>query len=55
MPIKWEQIKRAWMSKDAFTFVISKVQFIHLPFRIFNAENQVKFIETILKRKGYLK
>ena len=55
MPIKWEQIKRAWMGKDAFTLVISKVQFIHLPFRIFNAENQVKFVETILKRKGYLK
>lgn len=55
MPIKWDQIKRAWKSKDSFTLVISKVQFIHLPFRIFNAENQVKFIETILKRKGYLK
>lgn len=55
MPLKWEQIKRAWMSKDSFTLVISKVQFVHLPFRIFNAENQVKFIETILKRKGYIK
>ena len=55
MPIKWEQIKRAQKSKDSFTLVISKVQFIHLPFKIFNAENQVKFIETILKRKGYIK
>jgi len=55
MPIQWNMIKKAEMTKDAFVLTISKAQFIHLPFRIFNSENEVKFVETILKRKGFLK
>ncbi len=55
MPIKWEQIKRAQKSKNAFILWLSKVQMIYLPFRIFNTENERKFLETILKRKGYIK
>src|SRR5690554_6702723 len=55
MPIKWEMIKLAEIKKDAFVLVMSKAQFIHLPFRIFNSENDRRFIETILKRKGYIK
>jgi hypothetical protein len=54
MPIKWEMIKRVELRKDAFVFTMSKAQFIYLPFKIFNSENDVKFIETILKRKGYI-
>ncbi|GAB4233327.1 MAG: hypothetical protein Tsb0034_06520 [Ekhidna sp.] len=54
MPMKWEQIKRATKGKDAFTFYISKAQLIHLPFKIFNNENEIRFIETVLKRKGYI-
>lgn len=53
MPIKWDMIKRTEMKKDAFVFTMSKAQFIYLPFKIFNSENDVKFVETILKRKGY--
>ncbi|WP_209331035.1 YcxB family protein [Lunatimonas salinarum] len=53
MPIKWDMIKRTEMKKDAFVFTMGKAQFIYLPFKIFNSENDVKFIETILKRKGY--
>ena len=55
MPIKWENVKRASKGKDHFLFVVSKAQLIHLPFKIFNTENEVRFIETILKRKGYIK
>ena len=55
MPIKWENIKRANKGKDYFLFVISKAQLIHLPFKVFNTENEIRFIETILKRKGYIK
>ncbi len=55
MPIKWENVKRATKGKDHFLFIISKAQLIHLPFKIFNTENEVRFIETILKRKGYIK
>ena len=55
MPLKWENIKRASMGKGAFVLAVSKAQIIHLPFRIFNSQNEVKFIETVLKRKGYIK
>ena len=55
MPIKWENIKRAWKGKDAFTLIVSKAQIIHLPYRIFNTENEKKFLETVLRRKGYIK
>lgn len=54
MPIKWEMIKRAQINKEAFVLTMSKAQFIYLPFRIFNSENERKFLETILRRKGYI-
>ena len=55
MPMKWENIKRAIVGKDAFVFIVNKAQLIHLPFKIFKSHNEVKFIETILKRKGLTK
>jgi len=55
MPMKWDMIKRAKMGKDYFVFTVNKAQLIHLPFKIFNTNNEIKFVETILKRKGYLK
>lgn len=55
MPIKWDQIKRAWVGKDYFVLVVNKAQLIHLPFRIFNNDNERKFVESILRRKGFIK
>ncbi len=55
MPMKWDQIKRAKKGKDSFTLFVSKAQLIYLPFKIFNSENEIKFMETVLKRKGFLK
>jgi hypothetical protein len=55
MPVKWDQIKRVQKGKDSFTLFMSKAQLIHLPFRIFNSDNEIRFIETVLKRKGYVK
>lgn len=55
MPIKWENVRKAIIGKDYFLLIITKAQLIYLPFRIFNTEHERKFIETILKRKGYLK
>lgn len=55
MPMKWDQIKSAQVGKDAFILKVNKAQLIHLPFKIFNTENEKKFVETILKRKGYIK
>jgi len=55
MPMKWENIKKAYVGKDFFLLIISKAQFIYLPYRIFNSENEKKFMETILRRKNYIK
>lgn len=55
MPVQWNMIKSAEKRKDAYLLYMSKAQFIHLPFRIFNSENERKFMETILKRKELIK
>ncbi len=55
MPVDWKTIKTANVEKDAFVLRISRAQFIYLPFKIFNNNNDVKFMESILKRKGYIK
>ena len=55
MPLKWDMIKKARMGKDFFLLIVSKAQMIYLPFRIFNTDNERRFVETILKRKGYVK
>ena len=54
MPIKWDQVKRAKKAKSGFVLWMSKVQLIYFPFKVFNTENERKFIETILKRKEYI-
>lgn len=55
MPLKWESIKKAKSAGDHFLLVMSKAQMIHLPHKIFNTQNEVKFVDTILKRKGLIK
>jgi hypothetical protein len=55
MPMKWDQIKQAQVGKDYFLLTVNKAQLIHLPFRIFNSENERKFLTSILKNKGLLK
>ena len=55
MPIKWDNVKRAKIGKDHYLLVISKAQLIYLPYKVFNSENERRFMETILKRKGYIK
>ncbi len=55
MPVKWDSVKRAKVGKDYILLIMSKVQMIHLPFKIFKTDNERKFVETILRRKGYVK
>ncbi len=55
MPMKWDQIKSASIGKDHFLLMVNKAQLIHLPFRIFNSENERKFVASILKTKGFIK
>lgn len=55
MPVTWDKVKKASMEKDAFVLSLSKVQLIYLPFKIFNTENDKRLVESILKRKGFIK
>ncbi len=55
MPLKWDQIKNASVGKDYFLLVVNKAQMIYLPFKIFNTENERKFLTSILRNKGLLK
>lgn len=55
MPIKWDQVKSASIGKDHLLLIINKAQLIHLPFKIFNNDNDRKFVESILKRKNLVK
>jgi len=55
MPMKWDQIKGAKVGKDYFLLMVNKAQLIHLPFKIFNSENERKFLTSILRNKGYIK
>jgi len=55
MPLKWDQIKRAKAGKDYYLLFVNKAQLIHLPFKIFNTENERKFLASILKTKGLIK
>ena len=55
MPIKWDQIKSAEVKKDEFILNVSKAQILHFPHKIFNNKSDIKFLESILKRKGLIK
>ena len=55
MPLKWDQIKKGRVDKDAFVLFVNKAQIIYLPFKIFNTENERKFVSSILKTKGLVK
>ena len=53
MPIKWETIKKVKIQKDCFLFKLNKVQLIIFPFKVFNSDNEIRFVKSILSRKGY--
>jgi len=53
MPIKWDTIKKVKIQKDCFLFKLNKVQLIIFPFNVFNSDNEIRFVKSILSRKGY--
>jgi hypothetical protein len=55
MPIKWDQIQKAEIGKDSFVLYINRAQLLYWPFRIFNTENERKFVASVLKAKGLVK
>lgn len=55
MQLNWDQIIKAKKGKDYFVLFVSIAQMVYLPYKIFNSENEIKFTEAILKRKGLIK
>jgi hypothetical protein len=55
MPLKWDQIQRADIGKDFFVLFVNKAQLIYWPFKIFNSENERKFVTSVLRTKGLVK
>lgn len=53
--MKWEQIQDVYKDEEAYVLVISRGQFVHLPFSIFTSEHDIKVFERILKQKDFLK
>ena len=55
MPLKWDQIKSAAIGKDHIVLFVNKAQIIYWPFKIFNTDNERKFVMSILRNKGLVK
>ncbi|HEY3402092.1 MAG TPA: hypothetical protein VGK59_01830 [Ohtaekwangia sp.] len=55
MPLKWDQIQSAQVGKDFFVLYINKAQLIYWPYKIFNTDNERKFVASVLKAKGFIK
>jgi hypothetical protein len=55
MPLKWDQIKKAQVGEDHFVLFINKAQLLYWPYKIFNTDNERKFVASILKTKGLVK
>lgn len=55
MPMKWDMIKSAKVGKDYFVLVVNKAQLIYWPYKIFNTDNERKFVNSVLKTKGLIK
>ena len=55
MPLKWDQIEKAVIGPDYIALFVNKAQIIYWPYKIFNTENERKFVASILKNKGFIK
>jgi hypothetical protein len=54
MMMPWENIKSVSKTKDAYILKLSLVQYIHLPYDIFQTENDLRYTEKLFERKGLL-
>jgi YcxB-like protein len=52
--MQWDAIKSATKEKDAYLLSMSKGQFLHFPFSVFNSESDMRLLERILKQKNLL-
>lgn len=54
MPMLWSTFKKAKKGKKGFVLTVSKAQFFYLPFDIFKSDNDIRFVESLLKNKKLL-
>ncbi|MEH0157831.1 YcxB family protein [Limibacter armeniacum] len=54
MPLKWDMIQKVNQEKDAFVIFVSKGHIIHWPYKIFKNDQEVRFLEAIMRRKKLL-
>ena len=50
MPIKWDTVRKVKIQKDCFLFKLNIVQFIIFPYKVFNNENEIRFINAFQKK-----
>lgn len=55
MPMKWDMIQSAKVGKDYYMLVVNKAQIVYWPFKIFNTDNERKFVASVLRTKGLVK
>ncbi|MEJ1236733.1 hypothetical protein WBG78_01310 [Chryseolinea sp. T2] len=55
MPLKWDQIEKAEVGPDYFALFVNKAQIIYWPYKIFNTDNERKFVASVMKNKGLVK
>lgn len=54
MELSWDKFQKVSKNKSGFIFHMSAVQFIFLPFSVFSSENDIKFVELLLRRKNLM-
>ncbi|MBC7451941.1 MAG: YcxB family protein [Cytophagales bacterium] len=54
-PVKWETFKQVYKRKDDYLFMMGRGQFLLLPYKIFNSDNDLRFVDSILNRKELIK
>ncbi len=52
--MKWDMIKSGYKDKEAYVLVMSRGQFIYLPYTIFNSDHDMKLFDRILRQKGLI-
>jgi len=52
--MKWDMIKDAYKDKEAYVLVMSRGQFIYLPYTVFNSDHDMKLFDRILKQKNLI-
>ena len=54
MPLTWDKVQEVKRRKDYYIFSLSLAQFIYVPLSAFRSENDIKYLDSILKRKGLI-